>query len=180
MPERIVLIPEGVEVKFEGNELVVKGPKGELRRMFKHMEIEKKIESGKIFLSTKSKRKKVNALLGTWQSHMRNMITGVTRGWEAKLKIIYSHFPMKVMVEGDRVIISNFLGEKSPRSSRILGNTKVDVRKDEIVVTGIDKELVGQSAANIETATKITRFDRRVFQDGCHMMQNPIPMGEAK
>ncbi len=179
MAEKTIVIPEGVEVKIEGNTLVVKGPKGELSREFKHSDIKKQIKEGKIALSSGTDRRKLNALLGTWVSHIRNMITGVTSGWEAKLKIVYSHFPIKVSVEGDRVVIGNFMGRKSNITSKIAGDVKVEVKKDEIIVSGIDKGLVGQTAANIEIATKVTGYDRRVFQDGCHLIEKCRPAGEG-
>ena len=63
------------------------------------------------------------------------------------------------------------MGERNPRKARIVGQTKVDIKKDEIIVTGIDKEDVGQTSANIELATKVTGYDRRIFQDGCYITQ---------
>jgi len=80
-------------------------------------------------------------------------------------------FPIKVNVEGSHVVIGNFLGERSNRKADIVGQTKVQVDKDEIIVTGINKENVGHTAANIERAAKVQGFDRRVFQDGCHLTQ---------
>jgi len=97
------------------------------------------------------------------------MITGVTRGYRYRLKIVFSHFPVSVKVEGDKVIIENFLGEKAPRIAKIVGDVKVRVEKDDVIVEGIDIEAVGQTAANIELATKISDFDRRVFVDGIYI-----------
>jgi large subunit ribosomal protein L6 len=98
------------------------------------------------------------------------MIKGVVEGFECKLKIVYAHFPIQVKVEGDKVLIINFLGEKKPRKAQIVGKeTKVKVTSDEIIITGIDKEAVGQTAANIEQATRIKGYDPRVFQDGIYI-----------
>ena len=171
MPERTVQIPDGIEVRAEGRELVVKGPKGELRRLFHHPNMKIEMKEGTVVFSSGSNRKKDRAIVGTWAAHLRNMCSGVSHGWEARLKIIYSHFPMKVNVEGDRVVIGNFLGERSNRKADIVGQTKVQVDKDEIIITGINKENVGHTAANIERAAKVQGFDRRVFQDGCHLIQ---------
>jgi large subunit ribosomal protein L6 len=122
-------------------------------------------------------RRRVNlALLGTWAAHLNNMITGVTMGWEARMKIVYSHFPIKLVQEGKDILVQNFLGEKKPRVTSIVGDTKVDIKKDEVIISGISKEDVGQSAANIELATKITGYDRRVFQDGCYIVQKCKPV----
>jgi large subunit ribosomal protein L6 len=89
------------------------------------------------------------------------------------MKIVYAHFPIKAAVKGDTFVIENFLGEKSPRKTSILGSTKVQVKGDQVVLTGPDVELVGQTAANIERATKIKGFDPRIFQDGIYITEKP-------
>ena len=179
MPEKSVQIPGGIDVKIEKKELVVRGPKGELRRSFSHPSAKMEIKEGAVVFSTDSARKKDRAIVGTWAAHFRNMCTGVSGGWEARLRIIYSHFPIKVSVEGSRVVIGNFLGERSNRRADIIGDAKVQVDKDEIIISGIDKEQVGNTAANIERAAKVQGFDRRVFQDGCHLIQKAKALNEG-
>ena len=71
----------------------------------------------------------------------------------------------------DELIINNFLGERKPRSARILPGAKVEIGKDEVSITGIDKEQVGQTMANIEQATKVRGFDIRIFQDGIYLVE---------
>jgi large subunit ribosomal protein L6 len=85
------------------------------------------------------------------------------------MKIVYSHFPIKASVKGDMFVIENFLGERSPRKTKIVGDTKITIKGDEITLTGINIEDVGQTAANIELATRIKGFDPRVFQDGIYI-----------
>jgi large subunit ribosomal protein L6 len=60
------------------------------------------------------------------------------------------------------------LGEKVPRIANILGDTKVEVNGQDIVLTGTNKEDVGQTCANIEQACRISKYDRRIFQDGIY------------
>lgn len=103
-------------------------------------------------------------------AHIVNMFNGVTDGYFAKLKVCSGHFPMQVKVEGTKLQIKNFLGEKIPRAASILNGVKVEVKGDMIEVNGIDKEKVAQTAANIEQATRITNRDRRIFQDGCYLV----------
>src|SRR5690606_1375479 len=95
---------------------------------------------------------------------------GVTEGFTYRMKIVYAHFPMSVKVAGDSVVIENFLGERHPRRARIVGDTKVQVKGDEVEVSGINKEDVGQTMANIEQATRIKGRDPRVFQDGIYLV----------
>ena len=164
-------IPDGVEINIEGNKLIVTGKNGTLIKEFSHPRISIKKENSKIIVICKFPKKKENALVGTWHAHILNMIKGVREGFEYKMKIVYSHFPMKATVKGNTIIIENFLGERKLRLANIVGSTKVVIKGSEIVLTGINKEEVGQSAVNIEHATKIKRFDSRVFQDGIYIVK---------
>ncbi|HDD72768.1 MAG TPA: 50S ribosomal protein L6 [Candidatus Aenigmarchaeota archaeon] len=178
--KREIDVPDGVEVRLEGNDLVVKGPKGELRRTFVNPQVKIAVSDNKITIVSDTERRRVKALVGTWASHSRNMIIGVTKGWMAKLKIVYSHFPIKFKVENNRIVVQNFLGERKDRVISINRDVKVELKKDEVIVTGINKEDVGQVAANIETMTKVKKFDRRVFQDGIHLVQKCTPIGNGE
>ncbi|MBI4020084.1 MAG: 50S ribosomal protein L6 [Candidatus Aenigmarchaeota archaeon] len=168
-----IRLPEGVHARAEKAYLEIKGVRGEVKKAFRHPKLTLTVKDSLVVIGAReeeAERKKVKALVGTWQAHIGNMIKGAQEGWEAKLKIVYSHFPVRFSVEGNEVLIQNFLGEKKPRKAKIYGNTKVSVGKDEVTVTGTSKEEVGQTAANIELATRVTGRDRRVFQDGCYIV----------
>ena len=124
-------IPEGVEVIIENNEVSVKGPNGENSRKFTYPNVSIKEDEDKVVLETAFPKKKDKAMIGTTRAHINNMITGVTDGFEYHMKIVYAHFPMKVEPKKDTVVISNFLGEKYPRTAKIVGDTKVVVKGDE-------------------------------------------------
>ncbi len=164
-------IPEGVTVKIDGRTVTVKGPKGEQTRTFPISLIRMIKEGNTVTLFTEYPRKKDNALLGTFLSHVQNMMLGVSKGFQYKMKIVYSHFPVKASAKDDIFVIDNFLGEKHPRTADIIGDTKVTVKGDMVTLEGSNKEHVGQSAANIEQATKIKGFDLRVFQDGIYITE---------
>jgi len=165
-------IPEGVNIEVKGKVVIAKGPKGEVKRDFSYARKVRILkEDNKIIVESYFANRRLKALTYTIAAHIRNMIEGVKEGYRYKLKIIYSHFPISVKVEGDKVIIENFLGEKAPRIAKIVGNTKVKVEKQDIIVEGPDIEHVGQTAANIEQATKIKGFDRRVFVDGIYIYE---------
>lgn len=167
---REVEIPEGVTVTINDSEVTVKGPKGELKRDFTAKGITLSQKKGKVVALAKFPRRKDKAMLGTIGGHLINMMKGVTNGFEYHLKIYYSHFPMNVSVQGDKVVIKNFLGEKYPRDSKIVGQTKVEVKGQDITVSGISMEDVGQTSANLRLATKVGRKDPRVFQDGIFLV----------
>ncbi len=126
---------------------------------------------GEVIVSCEYPKVKEKALVGTFASHIQNMIDGVQGGFEYHMKMVYSHFPMKTTVKGDKFVIENFLGEKSPRYANIIGHTKVTVKGAEVVVSGVDLEMTSQTAANIERACKIKGFDPRVFQDGIYITE---------
>ena len=162
-------IPEGLEVAIN-DEVIVTGSKGELRRKFKSRNIKIMIEDEKIVLEAPFPKKRDKAMLGTIKSHINNMIIGLTDGFYYKMKIVYAHFPMTVKAAENKVTIENFLGERHPRTAKIVGDTKVQIKGDEVTVEGTNKEEVGQTMANIEQATKIKGRDPRVFQDGIYLV----------
>jgi large subunit ribosomal protein L6 len=165
-----IKLPKGVEADYKNNILSIKGTKGTLIRQFQHPRLELKHAGGIIKITCTLPNRRENALFGTWYAHVKNMITGVTDGFQYKMKIVYSHFPIKVSVRDDIFVIENFLGERHPRHARIVGETKVQVSGDQIILTGNNIEDVGQSTANIEQATKIKGYDPRVFQDGIYFV----------
>jgi large subunit ribosomal protein L6 len=168
---RTIEIPEGISVSFSQDVFTAKGPLGTVERKLWYPGIRIEVGEGKVMVDAESSRKEQKAMVGTFTSHIKNLITGVNEGFEYKMTIVYAHFPMQVKVDGKTLIIGNFLGEKKPRVAKILGETKVKVTGNEVIISGINKEDVGQTAANIEQKTKIKRFDPRIFQDGIYIVQ---------
>lgn len=163
-------IPEGVDVKLDGKTLIVKGERGENKRSFHYPKVDLKVEDDEVSLSCKSATKNEKSIMGVFSAHINNMLRGVKEGFIYKLKICSGHFPMNAEVKGNKVIISNFLGEKKPRTAKIIENVKVSVDGDLIIVEGYNKESTGQTSANIEKSTNISNRDKRVFQDGIFMI----------
>jgi large subunit ribosomal protein L6 len=170
--EHFVTIPEGVTATVsEDGVVTIQGPKGSLSREFTSTFIELLQDGSGLTVRVDMPRRKQRALAGTWNAHLNNMIKGVTDGFTYNLKAFYSHFPMTMSVKGNKFVVNNYFGERVPRTSDILSGVEVKVNnKVEVVVSGIDKELVGQTAANIEKSTTIKNRDRRVFQDGIYLI----------
>ncbi len=166
----VVEIPENVTVKAEGMDLHFTGPKGNVTRSYVNNYVRMEIDGKKVKLLTSKDNKKTFGILGTWTSGVRKAVTGVTEGYTYEMKIDYTHFPMRVSVRGNQVVIENFLGERSPRLANIIGESKVSVKGDRVIIEGVDKQDVGETSANIERATKIKGFDLRVFQDGVYLV----------
>ncbi|NYT00880.1 MAG: 50S ribosomal protein L6 [Methanocellales archaeon] len=165
-----IQIPEEINVIIEDYMVKISGPKGELQREFVYPGITITKTDSKVIVDTQLVGRSQIAMIGTFVSHIKNMIIGVTKGFEYKLKVVYAHFPIQVKVEGSTFSIGNFLGERKPRKAKILPNVDIQIVKDEIFVRGINKEYVAQTAANMEQATRIKRRDPRVFQDGVHVV----------
>ena len=168
--EERVAIPKGVTVSSCGANVSVKGPKGTLQRELFHPKVKIRVEGDEVVVSAELPRVREKAMVGTFTSHITNMVEGVSIGFEYDMKIVYSHFPMKASVKGDKFVIENFLGERAPRKANILGDTKIQVKGADVILTGSDIEAVSQTAANIERATKIWGYDPRVFQDGIYIV----------
>jgi large subunit ribosomal protein L6 len=166
-----VEIPDGVEGMLDGRTVTIKGEKGELVRDFSHAPINIRLNDKTVTVQASWPRKKEAALVGTVRSHIQNMIKGVTTGFTYKLKIVFSHFPITVNVQGKTLTIKNFTGERNPRKAKIMGDTKVTIKGDDIIVQGINLEDVSQTAANIQNATKIRKKDPRVFLDGIYVFE---------
>jgi large subunit ribosomal protein L6 len=173
LPEiaKTIQVPDNVDVKLVGKIINVKGAKGSLTRDFSFAPISIEGEGKNIRISAKWPRKKEAALVGTIASHINNMITGVTKGYKYKLKIVFSHFPISVKVQNKAVLIENFTGERRARSVNIIGDVKVKIEPEDIIVEGVNLEEVSQTAANIEQSTRVRRKDPRVFLDGIYVYE---------
>ena len=164
-------IPANVTVTVKDSTVSVEGPKGKLERTLYHPKVAITMQEGMVTVKCEFARGKEQALVGTFASHITNMIKGVTAGFTCQMKIVFSHFPMKVSVKGNEFIIENFLGEKFPRKAKLLEDVKVTAKGEIVTVEGINIEHVGQTAANIERATRVRYRDIRVFQDGIYITQ---------
>lgn len=166
-----ITIPSECQVSLEEKTVTVNGPKGSLKRSFPEPQTKIEIEGDAFIASTHINRKRSRALVGTVVAHIRNMLIGVQHGYEYEMKIVYSHFPITVEIKEETVIIKNFIGERGPRTARLIGDVQVRTTEDEVFISGIDIEHVSQSAANIQQACKIRDKDRRVFLDGIYVIR---------
>ena len=167
--ENFVDIPEGVAVDLEDKRITVTGGRGEVARDFSHVRLQLGLDGGRLRVWAVNPRQKEASLVNTISTHVRNMIKGVTGGFTYRLKIVFVHFPMTVRVQDGRVIIQNFSGERRPREAAIVGGARVSVEGEDVIVQGVDIEEVGQTAANIQQATKIRNKDLRKFLDGIYV-----------
>jgi large subunit ribosomal protein L6 len=163
-------LPGRVIANKENNVLVIKGRLGTVKKDFTRLPAYIDIEGNKIRIKPYGMRKKDLAITNTARSIVNNMIKGVEDGFTYKLKIVFAHFPISVKVKGKEIHVENFFGERSARVSKIIGeDTKVSILGEDILVEGPSLEHVSQTAANIESSTKIKNKDQRVFLDGLYI-----------
>ncbi|GAQ79145.1 60S ribosomal protein L9 [Klebsormidium nitens] len=177
-------IPEGIKFELNAKKVRVTGPRGTLTRDFGHLKLDFQIVDGE----EGGKQLKVDAWFGarktvasirTATSHVKNLITGVTKGFRYKMRFVYAHFPINAAISDkkDGIEIRNFLGEKKVRKVTLLNGvtiTRSEKVKDEIVLEGNDIELVSRSCALINQKCHVKRKDIRKFLDGIYVSEKGV------
>lgn len=165
-----VELPEGLTAEISHGSIKIRGSGKENVRTFKSSDCTVKLNGKKIEIFCTSTRRKALSEAGALASHVRNLVRGLQNEYVYKLEIVFSHFPLNVAVKGTNVEISNLGGAKHAVKAKILEGTKVEVKGKDITVKGINKEAVGQTAANMEAVTRIKGKDIRVFHDGIYIV----------
>jgi len=170
-------LPQEVQAMRDGLFLIVKGPKGEVKRKMSHHNIEIKITGNKIVFHCKKSTKREKTAVYTLMAHLKNMIHGVQKPFVYKLKACSgppaSHFPMQITIANNTFTIKNFLGEKVPRILKLKQGVSVKINGTEITVESPDIEIAGATASELELATNIPNKDQRIFQDGIYIVEKP-------
>ncbi|MFH0970615.1 MAG: 50S ribosomal protein L6 [Candidatus Diapherotrites archaeon] len=166
-----VTIPAGITPAYERGVLTLTKNGKNVSKKLVAPEVTLRSEGNTITITPLNKRRFTIATMRSHAAHIRNLITGLEKGFKYKLAVVHSHFPMNIKVKEKHVEIANYLGEKNPRLSLIIGETKVEVKGKEITVSGNNIEEVSQTAANLEKATRDTKKDQRVFQDGIYITE---------
>jgi len=139
------MIPKGVEVNINGNSVSVKGSKGDLA-LDVHQSVEVKQAEGQLNLSARDESKGSNALAGTMRSLLNNMVTGVSVGFERKLTLIGVGY--RAQAQGKTLNLT--LGFSHPVNYSVPEGITVETpSQTEVLIKGIDKQKVGQVAADI-------------------------------
>ena len=162
-------IPEGINFKIEDKFIKLSNDKGELLRKITRQNIIAKAEGNKITFNVQKANNNDQKIINTLLSHIKNMIKGLQEGFEYKLKICSSHFPMNVKLKNDEFSVVNFLGEKHPRKLKINPDVDVKIEGNDVTVKSMDIEKAGQVAGRIEKLTRVTGRDTRIFQDGIYI-----------
>ena len=142
-----IVVPAGVEVKIDGHKVTVKGPKGTLEKEF-NQELTIKLENGEVVVERPNDEPKVRAIHGTTRALIQNMVSGVSEGFKKSLTLVGVGY--RAAVKGKGLELS--LGYSHPVIiDEVPGITFTVVKNTTILVEGIEKDLVGQIAANIRS-----------------------------
>jgi large subunit ribosomal protein L6 len=166
-------IPSGVSCEISGNILKFKKDSVEILKKIDVPCLRISSKDNKITLECEKGNQNDFKTIKSYIAHLKNVFTGLQNEYIYRLESCNVHFPVTIKVEGDKVAITNFLGEKNPRFAKILPGVKVEVKGQKITVSSHDKDSAGQTAANLERATKIKKRDRRIFQDGIFLVERP-------
>lgn len=167
-------IPEGIDLLVEGDMLALKKGGTENKKVLTKQlgtKVSMRKEGSRIIFEAMKATKRELKIINSIKAHINNMIQGFDKKFVYKLKVCSVHFPITASKEGSTILIKNFLGENKLRKAKILDNADVKIEKDVIKVESFDKEAAGQTAANIENATRVRAKDRRVFQDGIFIIE---------
>ncbi|BFZ02983.1 hypothetical protein BsWGS_06022 [Bradybaena similaris] len=179
----LVKIPDNITVSVKSRNVTVRGPRGTLVRSFRHLPVDISLPTPKQLKVEKwfGKHKEL-AAVNTVCSHVQNMMKGVTVGFLYKMRAVYAHFPINVVVSNanTKVEIKNFLGEKFTRHVDMLKGVsfKPSGNKDEFILEGNDIELVSRSAALIQQSTSVKKKDIRKFLDGIYVSEKTTVVQE--
>ena len=169
--QEVIEIPEGVNITVNKHMMEFQGPLGKTFKSFRKIPVNIDVNDGKVTIKAQGKRKRDYSILHTSRSLIKNICEGLIEGYTIKMKVVYAHFPITVKVQDKTILIENFQGERAPRTTRVVGNTKVIPKGEDVILTGEVLTDVTQTAANIELKTKVKNKDHRVFLDSIYIYE---------
>ncbi|BCA86769.1 50S ribosomal protein L6 [Enterococcus sp. MJM12] len=142
---KIVELPAGVEVKQDGNNITVKGPKGELTRTFS-ADITMNVEGNVVTFTRPNDTKEMKTIHGTTRANFNNMVVGVSEGFQKALELIGVGY--RAQLQGKKLVLN--VGYSHPVEIEAPAGVEIEVPANtQVIVKGINKEVVGELAANI-------------------------------
>ena len=166
-------VPNNVNIEINGDKIKVKGPKGEKERKINNREIIIEKVNNKLVLKVYFPSRKILRDFYTMVAHIKNDINGVVNGYRYKLRGVFIHFPLKIKLQGNKIVIENFMGGRDVKEIEIPKGVKATVNENEITLEGYDIELLGNLAGLIENSVRPKEKDLRKFQDGIYIVEKP-------
>ncbi|ELA46774.1 hypothetical protein VCUG_01733 [Vavraia culicis subsp. floridensis] len=176
--EKKISVPEGCNVTIKDKVLSIECNGKRVTRNFSHLVLIMDVHEGHIRLRLWNARRQERSKLITCASHIKNMILGVTKGYEYVLKAAYVHFPISfdIVDNGKKLVVKNYLGEKSSRHFNMRGDSVacLGTDKDTVVISGTCIEDVSQSAGSVQDNCRPKNFDSRKFMDGIYISRRSV------
>lgn len=166
-------IPQGITCEYREKTIFCKKDSLTLSRKIDIPKISVEVKGNSIILKSEKANKNERKIISSYLKHIKNMFQGLDKKFTYKLEACNVHFPMILKIERNKLVINNFLGEKTPRYAEVPPNVDVQIKGTSITITSHDKESAGQTLANFERSTKVKGRDRRVFQDGIFLVSRP-------
>ena len=166
-----VEVPKEVHVEVKGVQVLTKGSLGTNSRNFNDALLSVTSEGSRLVITPSTSRalkKKASMAARALAKELGNDIAGVAKHYEVNMQVIFAHFPATVEAKGKEVVIKNLIGERGVRKIELSGDTKIEVKGQNLRLYGTKLDDVAQSAANLRKACKIRKKDERVFQDGIY------------
>ncbi len=165
-------IPSGVKVDVVGETVTIRGKLGSAVKHINPKFVDVKLHGNKLVIKEieeKKLAKKSGLATAALKTELGDAMIGVENGVNVKMKVLFAHFPTSLEVKGKKLYLKNLFGEKVPREISIVGDTKVEIKGQDVMVKGVDNYEVGQTVANIRKGCYARGYDTRVFQDGLYV-----------
>ncbi len=170
-----IAIPKGVEVRLEGVQLIIKGPKGELNLSI-HPDVKLDMESGSISVSVVDETRESRSIHGLFRVLIDNMVTGVTKGFERVLEIVGVGY--RAELKGRTAVFN--LGYSHPINFELPEGIDAKIEKTKITLSGIDRELLGMTAAKIRSFRKPEPYKGKGIKYAGEMIRRKAGKAGAK
>ena len=159
--QKTIIIPEDISVKVDKSKVHIKGSLGEMERDFTHSGIQIEHVNNELLLSSYFPRRKDKSAIRSIEAHIKNMIEGTTYGYKYSMKIVFSHFPIRVNPEmkKQQVKIENLYGGRKPRFAKILPEV---LAKRKVVKREIQK-LYNYGKISLIDRDYFPNFDKKTF-----------------
>jgi large subunit ribosomal protein L6 len=174
-----ITLPDDVTYDYDNPAVTFNGPEGTIEKDVTDKRISVSGDD-ELILTYPAANKTAKRVIYSNASRLRNAAHGVVNPWTYTMKICSGHFPMQVQIQGNELVIENFIGESTPRSITIPDDVDIDVDGDDVKLTSFDKERAGQVAGRIENMCKRTGFDERIFQDGIYITEKPQKLSQKR
>ena len=170
-----IAIPKGVEVRLEGDQLIIKGPKGELN-LSVHPDVKLDMGGDSISVSVVDETRESRSIHGLFRVLIDNMVTGVTKGFKKNLEIVGVGY--RAELKGRTAVFN--LGYSHPINFELPEGIDAKIEKTKITLSGIDRELLGMTAAKIRSFRKPEPYKGKGIKYAGEMIRRKAGKAGAK